>query len=251
MSFVSATASGALTCTTPPVGGNGAVTCTAPSVPAKPADGSSLTLTIVATVPAGTPDGTLLPNVATVQGDQNEPAPDPHPNRDVTLTTVVVPDQPLPPPPMPAPPDPAGPPAPPVPQPDEPANVAVLGTRLSLHKRATPKIVHAGANVAFALRVRNVAEDSALNVRVCDALPRGLTVVSAPGFKVRGRTLCKALGTLKVLTARTLRFTVRVGSGAAPRTTNTATADARNSRTVRARATIRVLPSPPPPAVTG
>ena len=213
--------------------------------------GSSLTLTIVATVPAGTPDGSLLLNVATVQGDQNEPAPDPHPNRDVTLTTVVVPDQPLPPPPAPAPPDPAGPPALPVPQPDEPANVAVLGTRLSLHKQATPKIVHAGAKVAFALRVRNVAEDSALNVRVCDTLPRGLTVVSAPGFKVRGGTLCKTLGTLKVLTARTLRFTVRVGSSAAPRTTNTATATARNSRTVRARATIRVRPSPPPPAVTG
>ena len=44
-------------------------------------------------------------------------------------------------------------------------NVAVLGTRLSLHKRATPKIVHAGAKVVFALRVRNVAEGSALNTR--------------------------------------------------------------------------------------
>jgi large repetitive protein len=251
VSFVSVTASGALTCTTPPVGGNGAVTCTAPSVPVKPADGSSLTLTIVATVPAGTADGTLLINVATVHGDQNEPAPDPHPNRDVALTRVVVPGQPLPPPPVPPSPDPAGPPAPPVPQPDEPATAAVLGTRLSLHKRATPRLVHAGATVTFALRVRNIAEDSALNVRVCDRLPHGLTVASAPGFMLRGRTLCKAIGTLKVLTAKTLRFTVRVGSKAALRTTNTATADARNSRTVRARATIRVLPSPPPPAVTG
>ena len=111
-------------------------------------------------------------------------------------------------------------------------------------------LVHAGSTVTFALRVRNIAEDSALNVRVCDALPHGLTVASAPGFKLRGRTLCKAIGTLKVLTAKTLRFTVRVGPNAALRTTNTATADARNSRTVRARATIRVLPSPPP-AVTG
>ena len=46
--FVRATASGALTCTTPAVGSSGAVTCTAPSVPAAPAAGSSLTLTIVA-----------------------------------------------------------------------------------------------------------------------------------------------------------------------------------------------------------
>ena len=52
--FVSATHGPALTCTTPPVGSSGKITCTAPSVPAAPADGSSLTLTIVATVPSDT-----------------------------------------------------------------------------------------------------------------------------------------------------------------------------------------------------
>ena len=64
--FVSESHSSALTCTTPSVGASGAITCTAPSVPAKPADGSSLTLTIKATVALTTANGTLLLNVATV-----------------------------------------------------------------------------------------------------------------------------------------------------------------------------------------
>lgn len=248
VSFVSATASPQLTCTTPPVGGDGAVTCTAPSVPARPADGSSLTLRIVATVPADAADGTLLLNVATVQGDQTEPAPDPHPNRDATITSVVVPPKPPPPPPQPPPPNPDGPPTPPVPQPPEPPTPDVLNARLSLHKQATPSVVSPGATVTFSLRVRNITEVSALKVRVCDTLPHGLAVASAPGFKVHGRTLCTSVGTLRALAAKTLRFTARVGSGAVPGVTNTATATASNASGVRAHARIQVVP---PPSVTG
>ena len=114
VAFVSDTASAPLTCTTPAPGATGAVRCTAPSVPAEPAAGSSLTVTITATVPAATANGTVLRNVATVNGDQLEPTPDPHPNRDTARTTVTTEDPP-PEPPTPAPPDPAGPPAPPVP----------------------------------------------------------------------------------------------------------------------------------------
>jgi uncharacterized repeat protein (TIGR01451 family) len=248
VSFVSATAESPLTCTTPAVGSSGAVTCTAPSVPAKPGAGSSLTLTIVATVPASTANGTLLLNVATVQGDQDEPAPDPHPNRDETLSRVVVPDQPIPPSPVPPAPDPDGPPTPPVPQPPEPPTPDVLSARLSLHKQATPPMVSPGATVTFSLRVRNITEVSALKVRVCDTLPRGLAIASAPGFKVSGRTLCASVGTLRVLAAKTLRFIARVGPGAASGVTNTATASASNASGVRAHARIQVAP---PPSVTG
>ena len=247
VSFVSATASPQLTCTTPPVGGDGAVTCTAPSVPPQPADGSSLTLTIVATVPADTADGTLLFNVATVQGDQTEPAPDPHPNRDTTLTRVIVPPNPPPPPPQPLPPSPDGPSALPVPQPLEPAIPAVLGARLTLHKQASPPIVIAGARVRFILRVRNTDEDSALKVKLCDTLPHGLTVVSAPGFKAHGRKLCASVGTLHPLASATVRFTARVQPGAPSHITNTATATASNARAASARAHVRVVA--PPPAV--
>jgi large repetitive protein len=248
VSFVSATAEAPLTCTTPPVGATGAVTCTSPDpVPARPAAGSSLTLTITATVPADAADGTLLLNVATVHGDQDEPAPDPHPNRDETITRVIVPDRPIPPLP-PEPPIPPGPVPPPVPQPPEPPTPDVLTARLSLHKQATPSLVLHGATVTFSLRVKNITEVSALKVRVCDTLPHGLSVASAPGFKLSGRRVCKSLGTLKVLAARTVRFTARVGPGAPARITNTATATAGNAATVQARARVRVAPSP---AVTG
>lgn len=249
VAFVSATASPQLTCATPPVGGNGAVTCTAPSVPPQPADGSSLTLRIVATVPADAADGTLLLNVATVHGDQDEPAPDPHPNRDTTLSTVVVPDQPIPPePPNPLPPEPDGPPAPPVPQPPEPPTPKPFTARLTLTKRANPSVVVQGATVTFTLHVKNITEVSALKVRVCDTLPHGLSLAAARGFKVQGRTLCAGIGKLDAIASKTLRFTARVGTGAPSRITNTATVTGANVKAVHARAAIRVTPAP---AVTG
>jgi len=249
VAFVSASASPQLTCTTPPVGGNGAVTCTAPSVPPTPASGSSLTLTIVATVPADTPDGILLQNIATVRGDQPEPVPDPHPNRAETVTRVVVPDQPIPPPP-PLPPGPIGPPTPPIPPPPEPPTPDVFTARLTLHKSVSPSVASQGSTVAVTLRVANITEVSALKVRVCDTLPTGLTVASAPGFHVTGRNLCKSIGTLQPVASKTLRFIVRVGAVAGSRLTNHATATASNARTVRARAVVRVT-APPPPSGKG
>jgi uncharacterized repeat protein (TIGR01451 family) len=249
VAFVSATAEAPLSCTTPPVGGGGAVTCTAPSVPAQPADGSSLTLTIVATVPADTADGTLLQNLATVHGDQDEPVPDPHPNTDTTLTTVVVPDKPIPPEPNPLPPEPDGPPAPPVPQPPEPPSPDTFTARLALHKSASPSVVLRGSTVTFTLRVTNITEVSALKVRVCDTLPHGLTVVSAPGFKANGRTVCARIGELKAVASKTFRLKVRVGPGASSRIKNTGTATASNVvGKVRDTAAVRVVE---PPAVTG
>lgn len=94
--------------------------------------------------------------------------------------------------------------------------------------------------------MKNNAEDSALKVRVCDTLPHGLTVASARGFKVSGHKLCASLGTLKVLKAKTLRFTARVGPGAAGMVTNTAKVTARNTKRAHARARVRVVAPPPP-----
>ena len=51
--------------------------------------GTSVTLTIVGAVPSSTADGALLLNVATVNGNESEPVPDPHPNRDIAETTVA------------------------------------------------------------------------------------------------------------------------------------------------------------------
>jgi uncharacterized repeat protein (TIGR01451 family) len=174
------------------VGATGAVTCTAPSVPAAPAAGSSLTLAIVATVPSDTANGTILHNVATVNGDQLEPVPDPHPNSDQTLTLVLVPAQPVPPPqPPPVPPGPAGPPQPPV-QPVHPPNTpgGPASAMLKLTKKGSPASASLGGTITYALRVSNVGEALATKVRVCDTPAPGLTVTSAPGFKRSGNSVC-------------------------------------------------------------
>jgi large repetitive protein len=238
VAFVSHTASAPLTCTTPLPGASGALVCTAPSVPAEPAAGSSLTVTITATVPAATANGTVLRNVVTVNGDQPEPTPDPHPNRDTAVTTVTT-DDPPPEPPTPAPPDPDGPPAPPVP----PAGGGVLpagalGTRLSLSKRADTTTVTPGEKITYRLRVANVGEAGAVDVRVCDPLPGGLRVLRARGFHRQSGGLCRNVGRLAIGATRVLRITTRATRSAPRSITNTAIAGAVNARRVRARATV-------------
>lgn len=189
VTFVSSTADPALTCTTPLAGATGNVTCAAPSVTA----GTSLTVTITGAVPASTPNGTVLTNVATINRDQPEPTPDPHPNRDEAQTRVDN-GVPLPPPPAPEP-EPSGPVAPPVPE----SVLSVLsdrvaGTRLSLHKSVAGARAASGDTVSFRLRVKNIGEAGALLVRVCDVLPRGMTIGSAPRFPAVGRALCVNVG---------------------------------------------------------
>jgi uncharacterized repeat protein (TIGR01451 family) len=254
VAFVRATASAALTCTTPAVGAGGAITCTAPTVPAAPAAGSSLTLTIVATVPATTANGTLLLNIATVNGDQTEPTPDPHPNRAETITRVIVPDMPIPPippSPPPLPPDPNGPPQPPAP-PVHPPNVpsGPAGTRIALHKSATPHVVQAGQTISYTLRVSDIGDAAALHVRVCDTPPPGVTVTSALGFHRSGRSVCRTIAMLNTQTHRTFHLTARVNSAKRGKATNHATATATNARPARSRAATIVV-APLQPLVTG
>jgi uncharacterized repeat protein (TIGR01451 family) len=236
IAFVSATPSPGLTCTTPAVGAAGAVRCSAPSVPA----GSSLSVTITGRVPPGTPNGAVLRNVATVNGDQAEPLPDPHPNRDYTLTRVLVPDRPQPPPHPPIVPDPIGPVEPPVVTPPAPAVPGGLaGTRLRLRKRATPAHVARGDRVTFRLRVSNVGEAQARKVRVCDVLPRGLALVSASHFRVKGRVLCAYPGRIGVGASRGYRITARATGGA--RVVNRAAVRSADAPVARARAAVRVI----------
>lgn len=235
VTFVSSTADPPLTCTTPAVGATGTVTCTAPSVAA----GKSMTVTITGSVPASTANGTVLTNVTTVHGDQSEPTPDPHPNRDETQTRVDNGQPPLPPPPPPEP-DPNGPVAPPVPA----SSLSVLsdrvaGTRLSLSKRVTgARVAAAGDTVSFRLRVRNAGEAGAINVRVCDVLPRGLTLASAPRFRAVGRAMCVRVGHLRVGETRTYHVTARVSRGARRFMRNVATARAANAPRVVAHASV-------------
>jgi uncharacterized repeat protein (TIGR01451 family) len=191
--------------------------------------------------------GTLLINEATVAGDQAEPTPDPHPNRDTAETLVVVPDQPVPPPtpqPLPDPDGPPQPPAPPHPAPDIPPGPA--GTRLALQKLASPTTVSLGGVVNYRLRVSNIGEARALHVRVCDIPAAGLTVSSAPSFSSSGRKLCTTIPKLPVGTRRTFSITARVTSAPGGRVINRATVNARNAPARTARSPITVSLPPPP-----
>jgi uncharacterized repeat protein (TIGR01451 family) len=218
-------------------------------VPAAPAAGSSLTLTIVATVPSTAADGTLLLNVATVSGDQTEPVPDPHPNRDQTLTLVRVPDEPIPPTPTPLPPEPDGPPQPPV-QPVHPPNVpgSPADTLVKLSKTGSPTNASLGATITYALRVSNIGEALAMKLRVCDTPPAGLTVTSAPGFKRSGNSFCTTISKLAIGKSKTLHVTARVTTRNAGRVVNHATVNSRNAPTRRTRAATFIHA---PPSFTG
>ncbi len=245
--FTSLSAPPSLTCSTPPVGAAGAITCTASSVPPAPADGSSLAVTITGRVLDNTPDGELLVNVATVAGDQPEPLPDPNSNRDSTVSRVVVPEKPIPAPKPPIPEAevlPSGPLELPVAAEKLPGPPGILDTTLALHKQAAPSHVVTGGTVEFKLVVRNTGENTALGVRVCDALPKGLVPASTRGFSVRGRAVCATLSRLAPLAAHTLRFTARVRAGAPRTIRNVAHAHASNARAVRSRAVVHLVTVP-------
>ena len=111
-------------------------------------------------------------------------------------------------------------------------------TRLSLRKRASTDTPVPGGTVTYRLRVANVGDAGALDVRVCDRLPRGLTAVRARGFSTRGGTLCRRVGNLAIGRSRVLHITARVARRPPPVISNVAVARADNARRVRSRSTI-------------
>jgi uncharacterized repeat protein (TIGR01451 family) len=114
-------------------------------------------------------------------------------------------------------------------------------------------VVRAGERVRYTIVVRNRGFAVARRVLVCDRLPRDLTLVSAPGARVRNGRICWRIARLSPLASRRFTLTARANPRASGGTTNVATADARRAaeRTARARVTIRPQRRLPPPPVTG
>ena len=122
-------------------------------------------------------------------------------------------------------------------------NVSAARTSLSLRKRAARAHVTAGARSRYAVTVSNRGTNPALTVRVCDTLPAGLTLMSAPGATVRGRTACWRIASLAGRASRTFTIDTRVNDVAtARRITNRATAKGTNTRAVAGRASITADP---------
>jgi uncharacterized repeat protein (TIGR01451 family) len=115
---------------------------------------------------------------------------------------------------------------------------------LRLRKKAMTKRVRAEHTVRFRLRVRNVGDGAARNVKVCDPLPQGLVLARAHGARVRNGSACFKVRRLGPHKSRT--FTVRaraVITTRAKRVCNVATRTARGVKKRRARACVRVLPA--------
>lgn len=134
---------------------------------------------------------------------------------------VTCPSPPTPPPTPPTPPTP--PPA--VTPPAPPSQGEVLGVRregrprLRIEKRASARSVMAGETVRFTLVVRNVGNVAARQLRVCDRLPRDVTVVDRGGGRlVAGGRVCWRIRRLAAHSSTRRALVVRVDSDARPGT---------------------------------
>jgi uncharacterized repeat protein (TIGR01451 family) len=114
-------------------------------------------------------------------------------------------------------------------------------------------VVRAGERVRYTIEVRNRGRGVARGVVVCDRLPRAITLVSAPGSRLRNGQVCWRIAQLRPLASREFTLIARANPRASGNATNVATADAPRTRerTARVRITIRPRRGLSPGAVTG
>lgn len=135
-----------------------------------------------------------------------------------------------------------------------PPQQGVLGVRrqarprLGIEKHARPTTVTAGDTVRFTIVVRNTGNAAALRFRICDRLPRDVTVVDRNGGTlVSGGRVCWRIRRLRAGASVRRVLVVRVDRDARPGTlVNRATVGRR-----RAVARVRVRQPGPPPSVGG
>nr|WP_281381511.1 hypothetical protein [Conexibacter arvalis] len=127
-------------------------------------------------------------------------------------------------------------------QPRGPARAAK--GRLALTKASRGSRFRAGDRIAYMLRVVNRSRRAVRDVRVCDALPDGVAVVSATrrARMVDGRH-CWTFRSLRAGERRQLRIVVRVLAGAPSRIVNRARATSPDTRPATARHADRVIRS--------
>jgi uncharacterized repeat protein (TIGR01451 family) len=124
---------------------------------------------------------------------------------------------------------------------------------LHLRKIASSKMVIAGHGITYHIKV-SASKAAAHNVKVCDALPLGLSFTgSAPKAKLSNGKECWTIKTLGAGKSRTITIHAKALKGTSGTKTNHATVTAKGAKRVKAKATVRVKPAPKPPAtpVTG
>jgi uncharacterized repeat protein (TIGR01451 family) len=115
--------------------------------------------------------------------------------------------------------------------------------RLSIGMRVVPRTAKQGQTVTYLLRITNSGDDPARALRICNQVPAGLTLVSAPPhFTLRGGLVCRTLTSLPVNATAIGNFKMRVSLSAKPGVVvNTASARAPGVAPVTARAQLRIV----------
>ncbi len=116
-------------------------------------------------------------------------------------------------------------------------------TRIAVTKGRSRAQVRAGQHVAFTIRFRVPGAATALNVKVCDRLPDGMTYVAAPGARFEKGNACWRR--TQVQPGTVLRFVVRARvdrDASAGILVNRAIATASNAPTARDDVPVRITP---------
>jgi uncharacterized repeat protein (TIGR01451 family) len=179
------------------------------------------------------------------------PTPTPTTTPTPTATPTVTPSPTATPTPSPTPePTPEPPPLPPDPiVPAEPgdenppsggvAGITTGRTTMTVCKTPSRRRVQAGSTVTYRLKVRNTGLAPLLDVRLCDPVPIGMTIVRARGGRVSGNRVCWRMDTLRRTAHREVK--VRVNRTASGRLRNIARATADNAPRARNDTRVRVL----------
>jgi uncharacterized repeat protein (TIGR01451 family) len=115
-------------------------------------------------------------------------------------------------------------------------------------------VIRAGERLRYTIEVRNRGRGVARSVVVCDRLPRAMTLISAPGSRLRNGQVCWRIARLRPLASREFTLVARANPRASGGATNVATADAPRTRLRTARVRITIRPQREelkPDAVTG
>ena len=125
---------------------------------------------------------------------------------------------------------------------------------LTLNKKANKKKVNPGGRVKYTITVKNTRKDTvAKNVKVCDRIPRLMTVVSRGGGFFQNGKLCWKISKLPFSTqGKSFRYVTRVSRNAKPGTKlrNVVTlGKLKDKKTVKVKP--KPKPKPKPTPVTG
>jgi uncharacterized repeat protein (TIGR01451 family) len=117
-------------------------------------------------------------------------------------------------------------------------------SRLKVRKTASPSSVEPGGTVVFSLTLTVPSNVDAKQVDLCDTLPADLVFVSAPGATFSKGRACWHLAVAKAHSATIFTITAKVDADAAPGIiTNVAVGTADNAPRTSGRAPVTVTPS--------